>query len=219
MSFLLRSATEVKTPRAITSRSIFCESQLDLVKPGRVGGGEMKMNFGVLGQEFMDSLGLVRREVIGNHVNLFALGLIGHDVCQERDELCRGVSFSRLAQHLARPGVESRVERQRAMTEVFKAVALGASRRKRQHGVLAIKRLNRRLLIHAEHRGMLWWIQIQPDYSSFRGVRKTIEGHVLFASLYTDRGSHYWLTPQAEAKWTSRSLRSSDVPLGSWASR
>jgi Winged helix-turn helix len=33
--------------------------------------------------------------------------------------------------------------------------------------------------------------------SSFRGLRETIEGHGLFASFYTDRGSHYFFTPKA----------------------
>jgi hypothetical protein len=33
--------------------------------------------------------------------------------------------------------------------------------------------------------------------SSLRGVREVIEKHGLFCSLYTDRGSHYFMTPQA----------------------
>ena len=36
--------------------------------------------------------------------------------------------------------------------------------------------------------------------SSFRGVRDVIEQHGVFCSLYTDRGSHYWLTPDAGGK-------------------
>ena len=32
--------------------------------------------------------------------------------------------------------------------------------------------------------------------SSFRGMRETIAGHGLFCSLYTDRGSHYFFTPE-----------------------
>ena len=41
----------------------------------------------ILGEERLDPRGLVRREVIGDHVNLFAFGLVGHDVGQECDEL------------------------------------------------------------------------------------------------------------------------------------
>jgi transposase len=33
--------------------------------------------------------------------------------------------------------------------------------------------------------------------SSFQGIKDTIEKYGLFCSLYTDRGSHYWYTPEA----------------------
>jgi|HubBroStandDraft_1064217.scaffolds.fasta_scaffold103655_1 transposase InsO family protein len=36
--------------------------------------------------------------------------------------------------------------------------------------------------------------------SSFRGLSETICAHGLFSSFYTDRGSHYFLTPKAGAK-------------------
>jgi transposase len=36
--------------------------------------------------------------------------------------------------------------------------------------------------------------------SSFRGLLEVIERHGLFCSLYTDRGSHYFLTPEAGGK-------------------
>ena len=50
-----------------------------------------------------------------------------------------------------------------------------------------------------EHYSM-FFVEQEGTVSSFRGVRETIEGHGLFASLYTDRGSHYWLTPEAGGK-------------------
>ena len=37
-------------------------------------------------------------------------------------------------------------------------------------------------------------------WNSFRGVRETIEAKGLFCSLYTDRGSHCWTTPDADGK-------------------
>ena len=40
----------------------------------------------------------------------------------------------------------------------------------------------------------------EGTWSSFRGVREVIEARGLFCSLYTDRGSHYWLTPTAGGK-------------------
>ncbi len=36
--------------------------------------------------------------------------------------------------------------------------------------------------------------------SSFRGVREVIGAHGLFSSFYSDRGSHYWNTPEAGGK-------------------
>lgn len=36
--------------------------------------------------------------------------------------------------------------------------------------------------------------------SSFRGLAETISKHGLFCSFYTDRGSHYFLTPEANGK-------------------
>lgn len=40
----------------------------------------------------------------------------------------------------------------------------------------------------------------EGTWSSFRGVRETIEAKGLFCSLYTDRGSHYWKTPKEGGK-------------------
>jgi hypothetical protein len=50
-----------------------------------------------------------------------------------------------------------------------------------------------------EHYSM-FFVEEEGSASSFRGVGETIERHGLFASLYTDRGSHYWLTPEAGGK-------------------
>ena len=89
--------------------------------------------------------------------------LVDDDVRQERDELCGSVSSGSLAEYLTGLGVERRVQGQRAVPEVFKAVPLGASRREWQHRILAVQRLNRRLLIHTEHRRMRRRVQIQPN--------------------------------------------------------
>lgn len=42
--------------------------------------------------------------------------------------------------------------------------------------------------------------------SSFRGLHETITALGLFGSLYTDRGSHYWLTPKAGGKVSREDL-------------
>src|SRR6266849_8744748 len=50
-----------------------------------------------------------------------------------------------------------------SVPEVLKAVPLGASRREWQHRILAVERLDRRLLIYTEHRRMRRRVQIQPN--------------------------------------------------------
>jgi transposase len=46
----------------------------------------------------------------------------------------------------------------------------------------------------------LFLIEEEGTMSSFRGLIETISAKGLFCSLYTDRGSHYFLTPQAGGK-------------------
>ena len=50
-----------------------------------------------------------------------------------------------------------------------------------------------------EHYSMRF-VEEEGTASSFLGVRDLIERRGLFASLYTDRGSHYWHTPEAGGK-------------------
>jgi hypothetical protein len=44
------------------------------------------------------------------------------------------------------------------------------------------------------------FVDEEGTWSSFLGVRDVIEKKGLFCSLYTDRGSHYWHTPEAGGK-------------------
>lgn len=43
----------------------------------------------------------------------------------------------------------------------------------------------------------LFFVEEEGTYSSFQGMRDVIEQKGLPCSLYSDRGSHYWLTPEA----------------------
>ena len=49
----------------------------------------------------------------------------------------------------------------------------------------------------SEHYSM-FFVAEEGTASSFRGVREVIEARGLFSSFYSDRGSHYWHTPEAE---------------------
>ena len=83
------------------------------------------MNFWVRLEEIFDRVALVGREVVGDYMDFFAARLVDHDVGQEGDELGGRVALSGLAQYLAGLGIEGGVERQGAVTKVFKAMPLG----------------------------------------------------------------------------------------------
>ena len=51
----------------------------------------------------------------------------------------------------------------------------------------------------SEHYSM-FFVEEEGTQSSFRGVREVIETYGLFGALYSDRGSHYWTTPEAGGK-------------------
>jgi transposase len=50
-----------------------------------------------------------------------------------------------------------------------------------------------------EHYSM-FFVEEEGTVSSFRGVQEVIEEYGLFSSFYSDRGSHYWYTPEAGGK-------------------
>ena len=112
----------------------------------------MRVNLRMSSQKVVDLSRLMGGEVVGNHVDLFAARLVDDDVRQEGHELCRSVTHGRFAEYLASLSIECRVQGQRAVPEVFKAMSLGASRREWQHRILAVECRNRRLFIHTEHR-------------------------------------------------------------------
>src|SRR3990170_2166252 len=59
---------------------------------------------------------------------------------------------------------------------------------------------------HARHTGWsarhfhTWYQRFGGTRSSFQGIGEVIRAKGLFSSLYTDRGSHYWRTPEAGGK-------------------
>ncbi len=52
---------------------------------------------------------------------------------------------------------------------------------------------------NSEHYSM-FFVDEEGTASSFRGVRDVIAARGLFSSFYSDRGSHYWHTPEAGGK-------------------
>ena len=102
-------------------------------------------------------------DVVADDVNLAPFGLTG-DVREENDELLRpGVTCRRFSYDFAGGGIQCRKQTERAIALVFKSVTLGSSVRQ-QHPILAVERLNRRFLIHAEHGRMGRRVQIQANH-------------------------------------------------------
>ncbi|MBM4313255.1 MAG: ISNCY family transposase [Deltaproteobacteria bacterium] len=56
-----------------------------------------------------------------------------------------------------------------------------------------------------EHYSM-FFVEEEGTVSSLQGVREVIVQRGLFSSLYTDRGSHYWLTPEEGGKVSKTQL-------------
>ena len=50
----------------------------------------------------------------------------------------------------------------------------------------------------------VFFVEEEDTMSRPRGVREVIEARELFSTFYSDRGSHYWPTPGAGARWTSK---------------
>ena len=50
-----------------------------------------------------------------------------------------------------------------------------------------------------EHYSMCF-VEEEGTWSSLQGVREVIEARGLFSSFYSDRGAHYWITPEAGGK-------------------
>src|SRR5437773_6864835 len=160
------------------------EPQLDLIQPRRVGRSEVQVNLGMHRQEIRDRPALVSREVVGDHMDLFAAGLIDHNVCEERGELGRGVPRSCFAEHLPGLGVEGGIQRQGAVAKVLKAVPFCASRGQRQNRIFAIQGLDGGLFIYAEHRGMCRRVQIQPNNVGGLLLKiRIVRGHVALDAM------------------------------------
>ena len=108
------------------------------------------MNLRVRLEELLDLPGLVGGEIVGDDVDFFAARLVHDDIGKEGDEFSRGVPRRGLAQYLSVLGIEGRVERverERSMPVVLKAMPLGSSRRQRQHRIKPIEGLNGGLFV------------------------------------------------------------------------
>jgi len=106
---------------------------------------------------------------------------------------------------------------------VSKAVKKGSHRKRRQRAPLPGMMLHQDGSSHEWVPGKKWDLIVTMDdatnehysmffvaeegtASSFQGVKEVILNHGLFCSLYTDRGSHYWYTPEVGGKVSKAQL-------------
>src|SRR5215831_5985542 len=83
ISFRRRSATEGEDAACDDVTLDLGEPQLDLVEPGRVSRREVQVDRGVATQELGDLRGLVRRQVVSDHMDFLGRRLIDDDVGQK----------------------------------------------------------------------------------------------------------------------------------------
>ena len=163
------------------------EPELDLIKPGGVGGREMEVNVGTILQELLNGPGLMDRQIVQDDMDLPALGLFGEEVGQEGDELLRSVACGGLAVDLPRLGIESGKKGEGSMAYILEPMALGPTRREGQDGVLAVQGLDGRFLIHTEDRSMLGRMQVETDDIGGLGLEVGIIGrHVAIHAVRLD---------------------------------
>ena len=126
------------------------EPDFDLVKPRRIGRCNMDADLGMTGQEILDELGFMSREIVGNDVDLASEGLRGHHLGKKVDELGAGMALSRLAKDFSASGIKGRVQRKGSMAVILKTVSLGSAGRRgstgsrRSRAWIAVFRLRKR---------------------------------------------------------------------------
>ena len=135
-------------------------------------------------EELTDRLSFVRGEIVQDDVNLLPRGAQGYDLLQKGDELTAGMAGGGFAVDATGGGIERRIQGERAVPVVLEAVAFGASRRERQHGIETVQGLNGGLLINAEHGGVLRRAQIEAeDVGRFGFELGIVAGHVTFETV------------------------------------
>jgi hypothetical protein len=117
-------------------------------------------------------------------VDFPALGLRGEHICEKGHELRTGVALGGFAQDLSAGNLQRGVERESAMPEILKAVALGTPGREGQNRIQPIERLNGALFVHAEHGRVGRRLEIEADNVGRLGL----EGRIVADQVMTPPG-------------------------------
>ena len=160
-------APEACSPQRLTGED--AEPDLDLIEPGRVGGGEVEVDIGVLSQPKV-LLGFVGVEVVQDHMDCLAsLGL--DNFVHEVEELPSAAALIVSGLDFAGDDIERGEEGAGSVANVFvgstgQRPAVGQA----QPPLFAFQGLNTGFLIDRQHHGVLRRGQLQPhDVRGFGG--------------------------------------------------
>ena len=116
-------------PRSITSRWSLLNQLSTWFSQDEYVGVKWNWTFGMLLKKALDQIRFMSGEVVQDNVYIPIRGLRGHHFLQKRDKLWGGVSRGCLTDDFPGLGVESGVQRQRAVAMIFETVLFGAARR------------------------------------------------------------------------------------------
>ncbi len=136
---------------------------LDQVQPGTAGRSEVHVKPWVTSQP-PPYLGMLVGRIVICHQVQFSLRIgRGIDVLQKLDPLLVSMPRHTRINHNAFRHVEHCEQRGGAVALVIVGPGAQTAGINRQALLHAIEGLNLRLLVDAQHNGMLWWVQIQAD--------------------------------------------------------
>src|SRR4030095_15617662 len=114
-------------------------------------------------QKLFDELRLMSREVINNDMNLLSSGLTGNDVGKKRYKLLTRMSRGGLTKDRSCLCIQRCIQRERAMSVIFKPMSLCSSGRHRQHRIQPVQSLNAAFFIYTENCSVLRRIHVKPN--------------------------------------------------------
>ncbi len=194
-----------------------------LIEPGRIRRRVVQLHLRMRLQKLGDEFGFMGREIVRNDMNLPASGLTGHEAGEKCHELLTRVSLGGAADDRSGLSVQGSVQRERAMTVVFKTMPLCSSWRQRQYWIQSVQRLDAGLFIDTEDHRMLRRLHIQPDnVGRFLFKVRIVGDHVALDPVWLkprplpDSGHHHVMHPKVFGQLARAPVRR---PIGRLAPR
>ena len=88
----------------------FGKPDLDLIEPTGIGRGVVDPNRWIGPEELENVLGFMCAQIVGDDVNLSAIGLAGDDLAEKADKLGTGMPSAGLSHNVAGASVEGRIQ-------------------------------------------------------------------------------------------------------------